>query len=56
MNIKKESGLNFNEYSYERHADWYNMKFPGHANKVAVLESFKNYKGSINHWLQQVFF
>lgn len=46
----------FHENSYERHANWYNNNFPNYKQKIAVLKSIRDYKGSINHWLQEVFF
>lgn len=50
------SGQRFHQSSYNNHAKWYNKNFPTYAEKVEVLNSFKSYEGSINHWLQGIFF
>ena len=47
---------NFHLNSYERHTNWYNKLYPNREEKTAVLESIRDYKGSINHWLQDIFF
>lgn len=53
-NIKE--ARRFNEDSYKRHADWYNTLYPERTQKIKILETLKNYNGSINHWLQNLFF
>src|SRR5690606_11777413 len=35
---------------------WYEKIFPGKGEKIKAIESLKTYKGSIHHWLQQIFF
>ena len=51
-----ENTVNFPEESYKRHANWYNSQFPDIEKKRQVLLNFKNYKGTIHHWLQNLFF
>ncbi len=42
--------------SYQRHANWYNDLYPERIQKMQILFSIKDNQGSINHWLQQLFF
>ena len=42
--------------SYNRHKEWYQLQFPNIEDKLNVINNFKHYKGSINHWLQLIFF
>ncbi|MFZ4262278.1 class I SAM-dependent methyltransferase [Sphingobacterium sp. HJSM2_6] len=42
--------------SYSRHTNWYQQQFPNYEDKISVITNFKNYAGSINHWLQLIFF
>jgi len=46
----------FHKNSYEKHSNWYNSQFPTVREKIDVLNSFKTYESSINHWLQEIFF
>lgn len=46
----------FTKNSYKRHTNWYNDLYPERAQKMEILESIKNSRGSINEWLQQIFF
>lgn len=56
MSATNPSPQQFNEKSYDKHADWYKTAFPNRENRIATIESFKNYKGTVHHWLQQIFF
>ncbi|QBQ40435.1 class I SAM-dependent methyltransferase [Sphingobacterium psychroaquaticum] len=56
MDKRKDEPGNYNETSYEKHANWYHSLFPDDAQKIAALENIRDYKGTINHWLQEVFF
>jgi len=55
-NIKIKENKGFNEDSYARHAKWYSTLYPERTQKIKILETLKNYDGSINHWLQNLFF
>lgn len=55
MDKRKDEPGNYNETSYEKHANWYHSLFPDDAQKIAALENIRDYKGTINHWLQEVF-
>jgi len=46
----------FNEHSYGLHANWYNTLYPEKEQKIKVIKSLNSYNGSINHWLQNLFF
>ncbi len=56
MEKTNQNQEHFQDNSYERHANWYNQKFPDYTQKITVLKSIQDYKGSINHWLQEIFF
>ena len=53
-NLRKQD--QFNEHSYDLHANWYNTLYPEKEQKIKVIKSLNSYKGSINHWLQELFF
>ncbi len=46
----------FTQESYHRHSNWYQQQFPETEQKLSVLRKFKTYQGSINYWLQALFF
>lgn len=46
----------FHQDSYNKHADWYKNTFPSPEKKHEVLNRFIKFSGSINHWLQSIFF
>lgn len=56
MSIDKSNTPNFQEISYNRHANWYNEKSPAIDQKKSILVSIRDYNGTINHWLQNIFF
>ncbi|MBE8714031.1 class I SAM-dependent methyltransferase [Sphingobacterium hungaricum] len=47
---------NFNQVSYNLHESWYGKQFPSDDEKLRKIISIKNYGGSINAWLQNIFF
>ncbi|MFD1770654.1 class I SAM-dependent methyltransferase [Sphingobacterium suaedae] len=56
MNQARRDTSDFSRESYARHADWYNTRFPGKSDKQMLIENLRRYDGSINHWLQKIFF
>lgn len=42
--------------SYHRHACWYSNLYPQKEQKISLLLGIKSYDGTINHWLQNIFF
>ncbi|PUV23006.1 class I SAM-dependent methyltransferase [Sphingobacterium athyrii] len=53
-NLRKSD--QFNDHSYGLHANWYNTLYPEKEQKIKVIKSLNSYNGSINHWLQNLFF
>ncbi|WP_246001428.1 class I SAM-dependent methyltransferase [Mucilaginibacter gracilis] len=52
-----QESLMFNQESYDRHSEWYNLHYPTEANKVAYYKKVKALSDdTVSKWLQNIFF